>query len=119
MNMRQFMVLLASALLVACHRPTEVRGMYVSDDSSATLFPCNDAKIAMAVPDSALTTRYHATTVAGKPLFVRVRGVVRHSGSIYSGRPYFQVQQILEVRPRAAGECPGVGEPITTFLPGR
>jgi hypothetical protein len=119
MIVRQFTVLLGCALLVGCHRPTEVRGVYVNDDSSGTLFPCDDPKVAIAVPDSALTTRYHATTVAHKPVFVRLRGIRRQSGSIYSGRPYFLVQQILEVRPRAAGECPGVAESISPFLPDR
>jgi len=117
--MRQFGVVLACVLFVACHRPTEVRAMYVNDDSSGTLFPCDDPKVAIAVPDSALTARYRATAVASKPVFVRLRGIKRQSGSIYSGRPYFQVQQILEVRPRAAGECPGVAESITPFLPDR
>ena len=117
--MRQFAVALGCLLFVACHRPTEVRGVYVNDDSSGTLFPCDDPKVAIAVPDSALATRYHATTVANKPVFVRLRGTKRQSGSIYSGRPYFLVQQILEVRPRAAGECPGVAESITPFLPER
>ncbi len=93
--------------------------MYVNDESSGTLFPCDDPKVAIAVPDSALTARYRATAVPNKPVFVRLRGVSRRSGSIYSGRPYFQVQQILEVRPRAAGECPGVAESITPFLPDR
>ena len=119
MSVRQVTVLLGCSLLVGCHRPTEVRGMYVNDDSSGTLFPCGDPKVAIAVPDSALTARYRATVVANKPVFVRLRGIKRQSGSIYSGRPYFQVQQILEVRLRAAGECAGVAESITPFLPDR
>ncbi len=57
------------------YRPTEVRGVYVNDDSSGTLFPCDDPKIAIAVPDSALTARYRATVVAKKPVFVRLRGM--------------------------------------------
>ncbi len=119
MNTRQVTILLGCALFVACHRPTEVRGMYVNGDSSGTLFPCDDPKVAIAVPDSALTSRYRTAAVANKPAFVRLRGIRRQSGSIYSGRPYFQVQQILEVRPRAAGECPGVAESIAPFLPDR
>ncbi len=58
--MRQFSILVACVLLVACHRPTEVRGMYVNSDSSGTLFPCNDPKMAITVQDSALATRYRA-----------------------------------------------------------
>jgi hypothetical protein len=117
--MRKYTAFLVCAFLGACHRPTEVRGMYLSGDSSGTLFPCDDPKMAIAVTDSALTMRYRATAVADKPVFVRLRGVNRRSGSIYSGRPYFQVQQILEMRPRSAGECPGVAEPVTRFLPDR
>ncbi len=117
--MRPFIASLACALLVACHRPTEVRGVYVNGDSSGTLFPCTDPKVAIQVRDSALTARYRTAAVANKPVFVRLRGVNGRSGSIYSGRRYFQVQQILEVRPRAAGECPGVAPPIAGFLPDR
>jgi hypothetical protein len=93
--------------------------MYVSADGAGTLFPCDEPKVAIMVEDTALMTRYRATAVANKPVFVRLRGVNGRSGSIYSGRRYFQVQQILEVRPRAAGECPGVAAPIAGFLPDR
>jgi hypothetical protein len=96
-----------------------VRGMYVNGDSSGTLFPCDDPKIAITVQDTALTTRYRAIAVANKPVFVRLRGVNGHAGSIYYGQHYFQVQQILEVRLRAAGECPGIAAPIAPFLSGR
>jgi hypothetical protein len=116
---RQYTILLACVLFGACHRPTEVRGMYVGGDSTGTLFPCNEPRVAVAVEDTALMTRYRATAVANKPVFVRLRGVNAHGGSIYSGRRYFQVQQILEVRARAAGECPGVAAPIASFLPDR
>jgi hypothetical protein len=117
--MRPYTVLIACALLAACHRPTEVHGMYVTADSAGTLFPCDEPKVAITVEDTALMTRYRATAVANKAVFVRLRGVNGHSGSIYGGRRYFQVQQILEVRPRAAGECPGVAAPIAGFLPDR
>ncbi len=117
--MRPYTVLIAGALLGACHRPTEVSGMYVNGDSSGTLFPCSDPKVAIQVQDSALAARYRTAAVANKQVFVRLRGVNGRSGSIYSGRRYFQVQQILEVRPRAAGECPGVAPPIAGFLPDR
>src|SRR5258706_385628 len=119
LDVRQFTVVLGCALLVACHRPAEVRGMYVAGDSAGTLFPCNDPKVAIQVQDSALTARYRTVAVANKPVFVRLRGVNGRSGSIYSGRRNFLVQQILEVRPRAAGECPGVAAPIAGFLPDR
>lgn len=117
--MRRYTVLVACALLGACRRPTEVHGMYVSADSAGTLFPCDEPKVAIMVADTALRARFRATTVDSKPVFVRLRGVNGRSGSIYSGRRYFQVQQILEVRPRGAGECPGVAAPIAGFLPDR
>jgi len=117
--MRPSTVLIACAFLGACHRPTEIHGLYVSADSAGTLFPCDEPKVAIMVEDTALMTRSRVVAVANKPVFVRLRGVNGRSGSIYSGRRYFQVQQILEVRPRAAGECPGVAAPIAGFLPDR
>jgi len=111
--MRTNTVLLGCAFVVACHRPTEVRGVYVNGDSSGTLFPCDDPKIAISVQDSTFRTAGNA------PVFVRLRGVKGHAGSIYGGQRLFQVQQILEVRPRASGECPGVAEPIAPLLPDR
>jgi hypothetical protein len=87
--------------------------MYINGDSSGTLFPCDDPTVAITVVDSTLAK------VGSKPLLVRLRGVKGHSGSIYGGAHLFQVQQILEVRPRAAGECPRVAEPIAPLLPDR
>jgi len=121
-DMRPFIAVLACASLVACHRPTEVRGMYVSgisSDSSGTLFPCNDPKIWISVQDSALTARYRTTAVDNQPVFVRLRGVSGHAGSIYGGHRYLQLRQILEMRPRAAGDCPGVAEPLAPYLTNR
>jgi len=40
-------VLLCSGV-VACHRPTEVRGIYVSQNGVGTFFPCDDPKSAGA-----------------------------------------------------------------------
>ena len=101
---------------VACHRPTEVQGLYMAQDRSGSFFPCNDRKQIVLVDDSALAARYAAAGSNG-PVFVRLRGVKGHSGSIYGGQRYFQVQQILEVRARASGECPGVAEPLAPLLP--
>ena len=50
--MRPFAILFGCAFLVACHRSTEIRGMYINGDSSGTLFPCDDPKIAITVQDS-------------------------------------------------------------------
>jgi hypothetical protein len=111
--MRLHTILLVCAVLVACHRPTEIRGMYINGDSSGTLFPCDDPKVAITVVDPTLSK------VGNKPVLVRLRGVRGHSGSIYGGAHLFQVQQILEVRPRAAGECPRVAESIAPLLQDR
>jgi len=103
---------------VACHRPTEVRGIYVSQNGVGTFFPCDDPKSAVIVPNSSLVVRYEKTANApSKAVYVRLRGLNARSGSIYSGRKYFLVQEILEVRARAAGECPAVAHPVTSVVP--
>lgn len=117
MTTRVRIVLLLSLVLAACHRPTEVRGLYVSQDGVGTFFPCDDAKATVAVQDSTLDARYRAAASGSVPMFVRLRGVKGHSGSIYGGQRLFQVQQVLEVRPRASGECPGIAQPIAPLLP--
>jgi len=110
-------VLLCCAL-GACHRPTEVRGIYVSQDGAGTFFPCDDPKSAVIVPDTALAARYQgAVSRPNEGLYVRLRGINARSGSIYSGRRYFVVQQIVEVRARARGECPRVARPLSSMLP--
>jgi hypothetical protein len=104
--------------LGACHRPTEVRGIYVSQDRAGTLFPCDDPKSAVIVSDTALAARYQrALSTPNEGLYVRLRGINARSGSIYSGRRYFVVQQILEVRARARSECPQVAHPLSSVLP--
>ena len=107
---------LSCVLLAACHRPSELQGIYINQDSSGWLFPCNDPNNAVAVPDSALTARYRAmVTTPSQAAYVELRGISARSGSIYSGRPYFLVQQIIELRPRA-GECPEVAHSISSML---
>jgi hypothetical protein len=110
--------LVAFAVLAACHRPTEVRGLYVYQDGFGTFFPCDDPNSVVFVPDTALATRYRSTTSAPHQVaYVHLRGVRTRSGSIYSGRPYFVVEQIIEVRPRASGECPSVAPPGSAVSP--
>jgi len=116
------MRLLPAAVLavafVACHRPSEMGGVYVSGDGSGMFFPCDSANVAFIVPDSGIATRYRAVVASpGEPVFVRLRGVKRRSGSIYDGRRWFQIQQILELRARASGECPRVAHSASTVLP--
>ena len=104
--------------IVACHRPTEVRGIYLNQNGAGTFFPCDEAKSAVIVPDSALAAKYLITVSApNEAAYVRLRGINARSGSIYSGRRYFVVQEILEVRARAPGECPRVAHPVSSVLP--
>ena|SRR5436189_561712 len=111
-------LLLLCCALGACHRPTEVRGIYVSQDGAGTFFPCDDAKSAVIVPDTALAAKYQkVVSTPHEGLVVRLRGINARSGSIYSGRRYFVVQQILEARTRAQGECPAVAHPFSSVLP--
>jgi hypothetical protein len=115
--MRYPSVLLLSTALTACHRPTEIRGMYMTGVGQGWFFPCDDAKTIVVIPDSTLAARYQQTVTGHEPIFVRLRGVPGHEGSIYGGQRSFQVQQILELRPRAAGECPAVAQPVTPVVP--
>ncbi len=110
--MRPERILILAAALVACHRPTEVHGLYVNQDGAGSFFPCDDPSTRIVVQDSALETRYHKTaTLPHQAVFVRLRGVNGHEGSIYGGQRFFEVEQILEVRARGSGECPRVAQP--------
>jgi len=102
--------------MAACRRTTDVRGIYVNQDSSGTLFPCTDATAAVLVPDRALAMRYFATMSPSQAAYVELRGFTAKSGSIYSGRPYFVVKQIIALRPRAEGECPAVAHSLNSVL---
>jgi len=115
--MRLLSLVLVSSLVVACRRPIEVRGLYVSDGGAGDFFPCDHPNTTLRVSDSALATSYRLK--ATKPhelLFVRLRGVTADSGSIYGGSHHFLVQHILEVRPRRNGDCPSVANPILPTL---
>ena len=103
---------------VACHRPTEVHGLYITQDSLGSFFPCDNPRMRVVVKDPALDTRYRSVASAHEPVFVRLRGVKGHSGGPKGGGQYlFEVQQILEVRARGTDECPGVAQSITPLLP--
>ncbi len=118
MLMRTQLVLVLGTVLIGCHRPTEVSGMYLNHEGKGTLFPCDNSRLAMDVPDSALAARYDSLAVGHEALFVRLRGIKGHAGSP-KGSPsyYFLVHQILEMRGRASGECPGIAQPIAPLLP--
>jgi hypothetical protein len=107
------LVVISALALAGCHRPTEIRGLYLSYEATGTLFPCDNSHITMDVPDSTLAARHRSMAVGHEPLFVRLKGINGHAGSPKgSPRYYFLVQQVLEIRARAPGECPGVAQPI-------
>jgi hypothetical protein len=117
--MRLLSLVVIAGLLVACGRPIEVRGLYVIDDGTGAgaLVPCDQPKTLLTVADSGLATRYRLqATTPYELLFVRLRGVRADSGSIYGGRHYLQVRQILAVRARGAGECPNVASSVSSVL---
>jgi hypothetical protein len=117
--MRLLGLVMMAGLLVACARPIEVRGLYVIDDGTGAgaLVPCDQPKTLLTVADSGLATRYRLqATTPYELLLVRLRGVRADSGSIYGGRHYLEVRQILEVRGRGAGECPNVANSISSVL---
>ena len=114
--MKVQILIVSSLLLAACHPTSEVRGIYVNQDSTGTLFPCTDATAAVLVPDKALAMRYFATMSPSQAAYVELRGVKAKSGSIYNGRPYFVVKQIIALRPRAEGECPAVAHSLSSVL---
>ena len=115
---RRSLALVCTAVLLGCHRPTEVHGLYINQDGSGMFFPCDDPNILVVVQDSALEARYWSTVAAHEPVFVRLRGIKGHSGGPKGGgQRFLEVQQILEVRARARGECPGVAQPIAPMLP--
>ena len=104
--------------VVACHRSSELDGIYLTGNGPGTFLPCDSVNVMFMVPDSGLAAQTRAVAVSpGDLIFVRLRGVKRRSGSIYDGRRWFQVEQVLEIRRRASGECPKVVESATTVLP--
>lgn len=115
--MRLLSVVAIAGLLVACGRPIDVRGLYVNDDGAGALVPCDQPKTLLTVTDSGLATRYRReATKPNEPLFVHLRGVRADSGSIYGGKHYLEVRQVLEVRARGVGECPNVANSASSVL---
>jgi len=115
---RLTLAFLVSSGLVACNRSTEIRGIYVGQAGEGTFFPCAEPNTALLVPDTSLAARYQGQVGAAgaQGVYVRLRGIHTRSGSIYSGRRYFVVQEILELRPRSSGECPQVAHPLSSML---
>jgi hypothetical protein len=101
-----------AALLCACRGPVDVRGLYIASDHRGSFVPCEHPDTIFYVTDTTLAATYRrAATSPHEWLFVRLRAVQSDSGSIYSGSHYLRVQQVLEIRERAAGECPRITEP--------
>lgn len=110
-------VLLLGVLVAACHRESEVQGVYMAQGGSGVLFPCDEDKVRV-VRDSALQVRYNVETRGNEPVFVRLRGIKGRSGSPKGGGQWwFLVREVIEVRPRVAGDCPGVAPKIGPLLP--
>ncbi len=115
--MRLFPLAVITALVVACGRSVELRGLYAHDDGAGALLPCDQPTILLHVGDSALAARYRReATRPYEVLFVRLRGVRADSGSIHGGPHYFRVGQILEMRARQQGECPNVARSVSSLV---
>ena len=54
-----------AATVVACHRSSELDGVYLSGNGSGTFFPCDSVNVAFMVPDSGLAAQSYA--VAASP----------------------------------------------------
>jgi hypothetical protein len=111
--MRLLCLLVLSSALVACQRTVEVSGLYVASARGGVLFLCDQPNPMWQVSDSTLAAAYRLKAAQpGQPLFVRLRGVKLDSAGIYGnagyGKNHLLVRQVLAMRPRANGECPGI-----------
>jgi hypothetical protein len=102
--------------IAACHRPTEVRGLYAYRNGLGAFFPCDDPNTMVYVPDTILAARYRAVVDANGIAYVRLRGINTRSGSIYSGRPSFVVEHVLEIRARGTQDCPKITQRVLSVL---
>lgn len=114
--MRRFELAVVATLLVGCHPTVDVQGIYVGGDAEGMFFPCDDPTTIVLVPDSALAAKYRQmASQPRQPMYVALRGVRGHAGSIYGGPKYFLVHQTLEIRARRSDECPKVAHPAPVF----
>jgi hypothetical protein len=114
------LLLLLLPVFSACQRQVDVSGTYLGFDSGGALVPCNQPRAIWRLADSTLAARYRAQRTS-QGLFVRLIGVLRDSGSVYgaahqSRAHYFDVQQIIEARPRHANECPIASDTLPAML---
>src|SRR5258706_680494 len=54
------LVLVLVTVLIGCHRPTEVGGMYLNYGGKGTLFPFDNSRLVVDQLSSGLTARQHA-----------------------------------------------------------
>jgi hypothetical protein len=107
--MRAYPLMLLLTLLVSCNRPKEVHGIYLSQDGKGAFFPCDDSTMVMHVEDSTLAARYREVADStNQPLVVSLLAVQRDSGSIYGGRHFLEIREVIDIRARAPGDCPGI-----------
>jgi hypothetical protein len=112
------LLVVTASLLVACHPSIDVHGIYVGDDREGMFFPCDDPTTIVLVPDSTLAATYRQmVTQPHQPVYVHLRGVRGHAGSIYGGPKYFLVDQVVEIRARRTEECPKVARPVSPVFP--
>lgn len=111
MQLRTASLALLCLCVVACHRTAEVRGFYAYQNGIGSLLPCDDRNTVVYVPDTVLAARYEGRSdFTSHFAYVRLRGINTRSGSIYSGRPSFVVQEILELRTRTSTDCPALNQ---------
>ena len=116
--MRRVELVVVASLLIGCHPTTDVRGIYVGADAEGTFFPCDDPTTIVRVPDTTLAATYRLmVSEPHQPVYVHLRGVSGHAGSIYGGPRYFLVHQVVEIRARRAGECPKVAHAVSPVFP--
>jgi hypothetical protein len=116
--MRAVGLLALVAIASACQRQAEVHGLYLNDGKSGYLFACGQQRNPLLVPDSALAATYRLkATSPGQPMFVRLRGVLADSGSVYGGVRYLLAPKPLEIRAPKPGDCPSATRPILPATP--
>ncbi len=110
--MRAIGLLVVATLVAACQRHTDIHGLYVNDGKTGYLLACGQ-RDPLRVPDSALAAAYRLkATSPGQPLFVRLRGVLADSGSVYGGVRYLLAPRTIEIRQPNSADCPAATQPI-------